>query len=401
MTKASFKNISFQVPDIQHSAMRRIVRHELPRAGNADANILFYDNGKGEQLITITGFIAGRDSEETADALTKAMNDGKGTLILPFGGEPITALPEKWQINRSVNKQGMISLTIDFIILPITPRIIEAPKNKFARALDALDNATNTIDETFQKAYDVATKPIAAINSAVNRINHNAQRLQHWADFLANPLAGDFGALVTDTIGLKNAIATLTNPQSGLSASDIGTLLSGHHGYNETANVTIGKDEGDIQDALDAQFLAMLLINIGRTTTQSTTIGTPADWQNLRATLTMEFTNIATNFEQRGYYESASALRLAGNELGAAIAEAREAEAGYRKITIKTTEPLIRFCYRNYIAGGNRLSARQSPRTPDGDELFAMMADIRSRNNLTHQAIVRKGEELIIPRVRN
>ena len=384
MSKASFKDIGFQVPDVQHSASRRIVRHELPRANSdADANILFYDNGAGEQLLTVTAFINGRKAEDTAESLKDAMESGRGTLILPQfnGGEPITAMPEKWQINRTVQKQGMISLTLDFIILPIIPRLPEAPKNKFARALDALDNATDAVDNAFQTAYDVATKPVAIINSAVNRINHNVERLQHWADFLANPLSGDFGALVTDTIALKNAIATLTNPQTGLSASDIGTLLSGHHGYAPATTTAIGRDETDIQDALDAQFKAGLLINAGKATTADTSIGTTSDWQDLRGTLNNEFAIIARNFETRGYYQASSALRLAGNELGASITEAREAQAGYQTITINATEPLIRFCHRRYA-----------------DKMIEAMADIRSHNNLTHQAIVLQGEELIIPR---
>ncbi len=388
MNKASFKNISFQTPNTQYSGMRRVVRHELPRANaNEDAHTLFYDNGRGERLVTVTAFITGRDVQTQAEALEKAMSDGTaGILFLPTfnnnGGAPLTALPEKWQINHSVQKQGMISLTLDFIILPHIPRLPEAPQSKFARALNALDNATNAIDNAFQAAYDVATKPIASINQAVNRINHNVARLQKWGDFLANPLAGDLGALVTDTIALKNAINTLTNTKAGLSISDIGTLLSGYHGSDEATAIVIGEDNQQTQDALDAQFLVSLLINIGRTTAEVTADGASADWQNLRGALTHDFNNIAHHYEKRGYHEAASSLRLAGNETGAAIVEARATDAGYQRVIIKATEPLIRFCYRNY-----------------GEKTFAMMADIRTRNNLTHQAIVTQDEELIVPRV--
>jgi len=176
--KASFRNATFFVSDVERNVGRKNVVHQYPFKDDPYVE----DLGRDGDEFTINGYVVQNtdnsfDYIAERDALIKALREeGPGSLIHPYYGELNVSLVGKARVSESFKEGGIASFTMTFMRVPDSQRNSKSISKKsitdYRQAVDnAADQCRGQAKDGFAKIYNIADTPDFTKNSIMDSID--------------------------------------------------------------------------------------------------------------------------------------------------------------------------------------------------------------------------------------
>ncbi|WP_374631818.1 DNA circularization protein [Ferrovibrio sp.] len=152
---ASYRNVGFDVKDVERSGGRRGPVHQVPQRDDAAAD----DQGLKTPEFTFEAFVHGDDYQSKRDALVSALETkGPGELIHPHYGRLLVFITA-YRVRESTSSLGKASFSITCQRVGEAVNYPTAAANSGASLTSAADRAEASVLQDFGRGFNVSGLP--------------------------------------------------------------------------------------------------------------------------------------------------------------------------------------------------------------------------------------------------
>lgn len=205
--KASFKDVEFEIENIQMECGNRLVTHEYPQQDTPYIENL----GNKAKKITVQAWVIADDAYDRRNALLKAVEEKEpGTLVIPSIGE-IEVYCEACSYSEDPMVRRKVAFTLSFVQTGVQ-KYPDGEIDTKGTVISSSDDLITKGQGIFAEAFSVEGFPSYVFDDAASALGEITSALTDGFSLVTSPLSDGVGFVTSQAEALAGLVDLITNP---------------------------------------------------------------------------------------------------------------------------------------------------------------------------------------------